>query len=72
VDAAVLGDELEVGPGAEGLVVGKPLADEGEGLTFVGVFGGCDLLPELGRLVHGGLAGMGVLYQSRVRRGLYG
>ena len=45
VDAAVLADELEVGPGAEWLVVGEAGPDVVEGLALPRVFGGSDLGP---------------------------
>ena len=45
VDAAVLGDEFEVRPGAKGLAVGEAGLDVVEGLALPGVFGGGDLGP---------------------------
>ena len=45
VDAAVLGDELEVRPGAKRLAVGEAGLDVVEGLALPGVFGGGDLGP---------------------------
>ena len=45
VDAAILGDELEVRPGAERLAVGEAGPDVVEGLALPGVFGGGDLGP---------------------------
>ena len=52
VDAAVVGDELEVRPGAVRLVVGQPLADELEGLLLPGELGAGDFLPALGGEAH--------------------
>ena len=45
VDAAVLGDELEVRPGAKRLAVGETGLDVVEGLALPGVFGGGDFGP---------------------------
>lgn len=54
IDAPVLGDDLDIGPGAVGLVIRQPLADERERVALPPVLRGSDLVPEGGGLFHRG------------------
>ena len=52
VDGAIVGDEFEVGVDEDGVAIGQRVAEEFEGLTFVGVAGFGELFPATGGEGH--------------------